>query len=107
MRRMGINSFYDVYNKVYSKFGDKMIAIAVDAGYKNLCIPKTILDSNVLPSMPYKRHMTKKGFFKKHEYVYDEYNDCYICPNDKILKYSTTNREGYREYKSNCHLSKL
>ena len=28
-------------------------------------------------------------------------NDCYICPANKILKYSTTNREGYREYKSN------
>ena len=45
--------------------------------------------------------MTKKGFFKKYEYVYDEYYDCYICPNNKILKYSTTNRDGYREYKSN------
>ncbi len=44
--------------------------------------------------------MTKEGFFKKHEYAYDEYYDCYICPNDKVLKYSTTNRDGYREYKS-------
>ena len=33
--------------------------------------------------------------------VYDEYYDCYLCPNNKILKYSTTNRDGYREYKSN------
>ena len=38
--------------------------------------------------------------FKKYDYAYDEYFDCYICPNNKILKYSTTNREGYREYKS-------
>lgn len=45
--------------------------------------------------------MTKDGFFRKYEYVYDEYCDCYICPANKILKYSTTNREGYREYKSN------
>ena len=52
--------------------------------------------------MPYKRPMTKKGFFKKNDYVYDEYYDCYICPNNKILTYSTTNREGYKEYKSNC-----
>lgn len=50
--------------------------------------------------MPYKRPMTKDGFFKKYEYVYDEYYDCYLCPNDQVLKYSTTNREGYREYKS-------
>ena len=46
--------------------------------------------------------MTKDGFFRKYEYVYDEYYDCYICPANKILSYSTTNRDGYREYKSNC-----
>ncbi|MGG7058260.1 transposase [Clostridium tertium] len=45
--------------------------------------------------------------FKKYEYVYDEANDCYICPNFKILKYSTTNRDGYKKYKSNpCKCSK-
>ena len=44
--------------------------------------------------------MTKKGFFKKYDYVYDEYYDCMICPANEILRYSTTNREGYREYKS-------
>ena len=27
--------------------------------------------------------MTKKGFFKKYEYVYDEYFDCYLCPTIK------------------------
>ena len=35
------------------------------------------------------------------KYVYDEYYDCIICPEYQILKYSTTNRDGYREYKSN------
>ena len=45
--------------------------------------------------------MTKEGFFKKYEYVYDEYYDCIICPNNKLLTYTTTNRDGYREYKSN------
>ena len=48
----------------------------------------------------YGRPKTKKGFFPKHEYVYDEYYDCYICPNNQVLSYSTTNRDGYREYKS-------
>lgn len=50
--------------------------------------------------------MTKEGFFKKYEYVYDEYYDCYICPNNEILKYSTTNREKYKEYKSNQKICK-
>lgn len=51
--------------------------------------------------MPYKRAMAKKGFFRKHEYAYDEYFDCYICPENEVLKYSTTNRDGCKEYKSN------
>ncbi|MNI63686.1 hypothetical protein D3C73_1190740 [compost metagenome] len=51
--------------------------------------------------MPYKRPMTKDGFFKKYEYIYDEFNDIYICPNSKELKYSTTNKDGYKQYKSN------
>ena len=51
--------------------------------------------------MPYKRPMTGKGLFKKYEYVYDELYDCYICPNNEILNYSTTDRNGYKQYKSN------
>ena len=39
-------------------------------------------------------------FFPKHAYVYDEHFDCYLCPANAILGYSTTNRDGYREYKS-------
>ncbi|WP_412891720.1 transposase [Beduini sp.] len=49
---------------------------------------------------PYKRPTTKKGFFKKYEYVYDEGYDCYICPNIKILEYRITNKLGYKKYKS-------
>ena len=72
----------------------------MDAGYKNPAIAKLLLDDGVKPVFPYKRPMTKEGFFPKYEYAYDEYYDCYVCPNGQVLKYSTTNREGYREYKS-------
>lgn len=41
-----------------------------------------------------------KRVLQKYEYVYDEYYDCYICPNNQVLSYRTTNRDGYREYKS-------
>ena len=33
--------------------------------------------------------------------MYDAYYDCYICPNDQILKYSTSNREKCTESR-NC-----
>lgn len=74
--------------------------LVVDAGYKNPAIAKLCYDNDIQPLFPYKRPMTKGGFFRKYDYVYDEYNDCYICPNNQVLNYSTTNREGYREYKS-------
>ena len=74
--------------------------IIVDAGYKTPAIAKQLLDDGIKPLFPYKRPMTKEGFFKKSEYAYDEYYDCYVCPNGQALDYSTTNREGYREYKS-------
>lgn len=45
--------------------------------------------------------MSKQGFFRSYEYIYDEYYDCVICPNNQILRYINTNRDGYREFKSN------
>lgn len=90
-------TFKGLYDKLHDIGMERCI---VDAGYKTPAIAKLLLDDGVAPIFPYKRPMTKEGFFKKYEYVYDEYNDCYICPNDQVLKYSTTNRDGYREYKS-------
>lgn len=89
------------FKALYDKIKDIGIeTLIADAGYKTPGIAKLLIDDGIKPLMPYKRPMTKEGFFKKHEYVYDEYYDCYICPNNKVLPYSTTNRDGYREYKS-------
>ena len=87
---------------LYEKIKDiGMETMIMDAGYKTPAIAKQLLDDGIKPLFPYKSPMTKEGFFRKYEYVYDEYYDVYICPNDQTLKYSTTNRDGYREYKSN------
>ncbi len=94
-------TFKGLYDKLQNIGMEKCV---VDAGYKTPAIAKLLLDDGVKPVFPYKRPQTKEGFFKKYEYVYDEYNDCYICPNDQILKYSTTNRDGYKEYKSCSHI---
>ena len=45
--------------------------------------------------------MTGKRLFKKYEYAYDEYYECYICPNNEVVSYSTTDEKGYKQYKSN------
>ena len=91
-------TFKSLYDKLKDHFAIKKLI--ADAAYKTPAIAKLLLDDGISPIFPYKRPQTKEGFFKKYEYYYDELYDCYLCPNDKILKYSTTNRDGYREYKS-------
>jgi transposase len=91
--------FSDVFGQVIHQHPE-VEAVIVDAGYKTPTICREIIQAEIVPIMPYKRPMTKKGYFKKYEYVYDEYYGCIICPNNQALKYSTTNRKGYREYKS-------
>lgn len=90
-------TFRGLYDKIK---GIGIEILVADAGYKTPGIAKLLIDDGIKPLFPYKRPMTKEGFFYKSEYVYDEYYDCYICPNNKVLEYRTTNRDGYREYKS-------
>ena len=72
----------------------------MDVGYKIPVIARKLIEGGKIPVMSYKRLMIKNGYFQKSDYVYDEYFACYLCPSNQILKYSTTNREEYREYKS-------
>ena len=90
-------TFKSLFDKIENIGIEKLIA---DSAYKTPAIAKLLLDKGILPVFPYKRPQTKEGFFEKYKYAYDEYYDCYICPNFQVLKYSTTNRDGYREYKS-------
>ncbi|WP_253806243.1 IS1182 family transposase [Geobacillus thermodenitrificans] len=93
-------AFFVLFERVKREIQSCPEAVCVDAGYKTPAIAKYLLEQGVKPIWPYTRPKTKDGFFRKSDFVYDEYFDCYLCPNDQVLSYSTTNREGYREYKS-------
>ena len=60
-------AFSDLYQKIKNNSKQHTTAIAIDAGYITPYICKTILDDGIIPAIPYKRPMTKKGFFKKYE----------------------------------------
>lgn len=94
-------AFFEAYHVLNNKFKDKIKNVCLDAGYVNPAICREIILTGHTPLMPYKRPMTGKGLFKKYEYVYDEHYDCFICPNNEILSYSTTDKNGYKQYKSN------
>lgn len=93
-------AFDDVYDKVTEKFPE-VETIVADSAYKTPHICKKVFDDNRVLSTAYKRPMTMKGGHEWWKYVYDEYYDCIICPEYHTLTYSTTTRDGYREYKSN------
>lgn len=90
--------FYEEKLKQY-----KINKLVMDAGYKTPAIAKKLIQDGILPVLPYtrpKRNPKAENPYYKRDYVYDEYFDCYICPENKILEYSTTDRDGYRIYKS-------
>ena len=93
-------AFDDVYDKVVEQFPD-VHAFVADSAYKTPHICKKVFSDNKVLSTAYKRPQTMKGGHEWWKYVYDEHFDCIICPEYQVLNYSTTNRDGYREYKSN------
>ncbi len=59
-----------MFQKVFKKleaFKSELKAVAVDAGYNTPGIIREIIQRGIIPVVPYKRPMTKKGFFKKAE----------------------------------------
>lgn len=96
-------AFDTVYDRVTERFPDVDVVVA-DSAYKTPWICKKIFDDGRIPSMPYTAPKTKDGNHEWWKYVYDEYYDCVICPEYEVLRYATTNRDGYREYKSKRYL---
>ena len=95
-------AFDPLYDKVCDHFPQHQTIVA-DSAYKTPWICKRIFESGRVLSTAYKRPMTRKGGHEWYKYVYDNFYDCVICPEYKVLHYSTTNREGYREYKSKSY----
>lgn len=93
-------SFFELYSSVKELPELEPPKMVLDAGYKTPQIAKRLIEDGIEPLLTYKRLMTREGFFRKYEYAYVEHYDCFICPNDTVLRYNTTNRNGYREYKS-------
>ena len=92
-------AFDEVYDKVTKTFPETETIVA-DSAYKTSHICKKVFDDGRVLSTAYKRPQTMKGGHEWWKYVYDEFYDCVICPEYQLLKYATTNRDGYREYKS-------
>ena len=96
-------SFYQSLDNLINHFDITNINYFVgDAAYLTPHICKTIIDLEMIPDFPYTRKGYRKEYFKKYEFVYDEYNDIYICPNEKdLIPTGRIDKNGYIFYKAN------
>lgn len=75
-------------------------SVGLDAGYNTAAICHGLQQRHITAVMGYKRPHGKPGLFKRRQFQYLPEQDQYRCPQGQSLHYSTTNRVGYREYKS-------
>ncbi|MCQ6367012.1 transposase, partial [Bacillus cereus] len=82
------------------KFGFKVEAVALDAGYFTSYICKKLSERNIFMVMGYRRFGKRNKEVPKSQFKYVEEMNAFACPMGCILEYATTDREGYRQYKS-------
>ena len=92
--------FDALYDKVTEQFSDEVLYVSADSAYKTPWICKKVFDDQRIFSTSYKAPSGKKGYFRPYEYVYDEYYDCVLCPENQVLRYVTTTKEGKRQFRS-------
>lgn len=83
------------------RFGFQVGAVGLDAGYATPGIAKG-LEERAIHGVTGYRNPTppKPGMMRKSAFTYDTDADAYRCPQGQLLAYATTDRTGYRHYKS-------
>ena len=83
------------------RFGFEVEAVALDAGYHNHHILKTLGEKDITAVISYRKPGGAKGLYRRGRFTYIGEADHYVCPEGQVLKYQTTNRFGFRTYVSN------
>ena len=83
------------------RFGFEVTAVGLDAGYATAAIAKGLEERDILGVTGYRTPKPPpEGLMRKSKFIYDHAADGYRCPNDQMIAYATTDRSGYRHYKS-------
>jgi transposase len=83
------------------RFGFTVAAAGLDAGYATPGIAKGLEDRNISGVIGYRNPTPPKpGKMRKSNFVYEPEAGGYRCPQGQLLTYVTTERSGYRHYRS-------
>ncbi|WP_407675760.1 IS1182 family transposase [Peribacillus saganii] len=83
-----------------TKFDFNVEAAALDSGYFTGYICKKLREQKIFMVMGYRRFGSQKKVLPKRKFIYVPEKDVYVCPMGIMLRYSTTDRDGNRFYKS-------
>lgn len=85
-----------------ARFGLDVKAVGLDAGYATAGIARGLEERSILGVTGYRNPTPPApGRMRKSTFVYEASADVYHCPQGRPLAYATTDRHGYRHYKSN------
>lgn len=96
--------YLDRLDRQRERFNLPIEAVGLDAGYDTAAICKGLEDRHIYGVIARWRPTHRKGYFFKRDFKYYRKPDHYVCPAGQVLTYATTNRLGYREYKSDPDL---
>lgn len=86
------------------RFSFDVRAVGLDAGYATTGIAKGLEERRILGVTGYRNPTPpRSGMMRKKAFAYEREADAYRCPNGHMLGYATTDRNGYRHYKSDPH----
>ena len=95
-----VEPYIDRLKTQIEKFEFDVEAVGLDAGYNVSNICKELHELGINGAIGYRRGCQQKGKYGKWKFTYLKEWDVYICPERNYLEYVTTDRNGYREYKS-------
>lgn len=84
-----------------TRFGFDTRSVGLDAGYATAGIAKGLEERSILGVTGYRNPTPPKpGMMRKSAFRYEPDLDAYRCPEGQLLGYATTERSGYRHYRS-------
>ncbi|WP_150001482.1 IS1182 family transposase, partial [Iodidimonas gelatinilytica] len=83
------------------RFDFDVKAVGLDAGYATTGIARGLEERDILGVTGYRRPTSPRpGMMRKSAFTYEPDADGYRCPEGQLLTYATTDRNGYKHYRS-------
>lgn len=89
------------------RFAFDVKAVGLDAGYATTGIARGLEERDILGVTGYRRPQAPRpGMMRKSAFTFEQQANGYRCPEGQLLTYATTDRNGYKHYRSDPALCK-